>query len=174
MDRTDRHRTQPGGELPETPGGPQVLVLDDDALVRKALLETLEHAGYQATGASNGVEGFTRMSEGLPGLIVLDMLMPGMDGFEFLARLRANAAWADIPVLILSSLGEALRRSVDRAGRRSLGVFAIVTKPVESSTFLELVGVLLGTAAPGPAVLEDLELVLPGVAGQEPPRIPTR
>jgi CheY-like chemotaxis protein len=121
-----------------------ILVLEDDPLVRLSLLETLAHAGYRAIGTGNGLEGLARLAEGSPRLILMDMVMPGMDGYEFLARLRANSEWSQIPVVIISSLGYALQESVDHRGRDTLGIFGIVPKPIDTATLLELVGLMLG------------------------------
>jgi CheY-like chemotaxis protein len=108
-----------------------ILVLEDDPLVRLSLLETLAHAGYRAIGTGNGLEGLARLAEGSPRLILMDMVMPGMDGYEFLARLRANSEWS-------------LQESVDHRGRDTLGIFGIVPKPIDTATLLELVGLMLG------------------------------
>ncbi len=125
--------------------GPDVLVLEDDRLVRQSLTETLEHAGYRVIGAANGVEGLARLAELRPRMILLDMVMPEMDGFEFLGRLRANSVWSTIPVLIISSVGEALRQSMDRRGSDVLGIFGIVPKPIDTTTLIELVSLTLSS-----------------------------
>lgn len=123
-----------------------ILILEDDGLVRQGLMETLEHAGYRAIGAANGVEGLAKTAEARPRLILLDMVMPEMDGFEFLARLRANSVWREIPVLIISSLGHALRQSMDRRGADTLGIFGIVPKPIDTTTLVELVSLMLSSS----------------------------
>lgn len=127
------------------PLGSDILILEDDGLVRQGLIETLAHAGYRAIGAANGVEGLARAAEARPRLILLDMVMPEMDGFDFLARLRANPVWCEIPVLIISSLGHALRQSMDRRGADTLGIFGIVPKPIDTTTLVELVSLMLSS-----------------------------
>lgn len=86
-----------------------VLVVDDDRDIRDSLVEMLEHLGYAALGACNGLDALAqlRASRGLPCVILLDLMMPGMDGHGFRAAQRAEPAWADIPVIVLSAYADA-------------------------------------------------------------------
>jgi len=125
----------------------QVLVLEDEADVRDIWVEALETAGYVVRGIASGPEALARLPDLRPDVILLDMMMPDMDGFEFLARLRANPASTHVPVLILSALGDALSRAVDRKGAETLGVSGILPKPFPVSTLIEHVGRIIGPGA---------------------------
>jgi CheY-like chemotaxis protein len=86
-------------------GGPaalRALVVDDDDSLRERLRGVLEKEGWQVDEAADGQEALARLREQRPGLILLDLLMPGMDGFEFLAQLQAREEGRSVPVLILT------------------------------------------------------------------------
>lgn len=80
-----------------------VLVVDDDAGARERLRVMLERDGWRVTDAANGREALARVAEAMPALILLDLMMPIMDGFDFLAALRARADGCDIPVVVLTA-----------------------------------------------------------------------
>jgi signal transduction histidine kinase/DNA-binding response OmpR family regulator len=80
-----------------------VLVIDDDPAIRAFLRRVLEGEGYTVDEAGNGVEGLQRVSAQVPGAILLDLMMPQMDGFEFLGALHADAAWREIPVIVITA-----------------------------------------------------------------------
>ncbi len=122
----------------------RVLVLEDEQDVRDVWVEALEIAGYSVVGIAAGVEALQRLPDLQPELILLDMMMPEMDGFEFLARIRANPVSAHIPVLIVSALGNALLHAIDRRGAETLGVAGILPKPVQVGTLIERVGQIIG------------------------------
>ncbi len=106
-------------------GRGRILVVDDDAAVRQAVGTSLEREGYTVTPAGNGREALRQMAgPPLPDLILLDLAMPVMDGWQFLQRLRSEPVWADIPVVILSA---AERR---RACSTPLAVVDYLQKPV--------------------------------------------
>lgn len=80
-------------------------MLEDEADVRDLWGEALGAAGYPALGVGSGREALACLRDRRPDLILLDMLMPGMDGFDFLVHLRMRPSLARIPVLIVSSMG---------------------------------------------------------------------
>jgi len=80
-----------------------VLVVDDDAAVRMLLRRILEAEGYSVVEAENGRAALERMGERAPGAILLDLMMPQMDGFEFLSALHEREAWRQIPVVIITA-----------------------------------------------------------------------
>ncbi len=85
-------------------GGGPILIVDDDADIRDALIYLLTAEGYAVQGAANGREAIDLLSQGVrPKLILLDLRMPVMNGWEFLDERRKNAEWASIPVVALSA-----------------------------------------------------------------------
>jgi signal transduction histidine kinase/DNA-binding response OmpR family regulator len=79
------------------------IVIEDDPASREVLRRTLEQDGWRVCEAANGREGLALVADGIPDLILLDLMMPEMDGFEFVERLRANAAWSRIPVVVVTA-----------------------------------------------------------------------
>lgn len=116
--------------------GPRIIVLEDDAARRRALVDALEGAGYVAMSTERGSRALERLSEFKPDVILLDMLLPEMDGFEFLARLRTHPAGAHVPVVILSNLAESLVDCIDPEAASAIGVAAILAKSLPPSTLL--------------------------------------
>jgi len=80
-----------------------VLLVEDDPETRSLTRRALEKEGWRVVLAANGREGLQRMAEGVPHLILLDLMMPVMDGFEFLAELRRVDAWRGIPVVVVTA-----------------------------------------------------------------------
>ena len=81
-----------------------ILLIDDDIISQNMLRSTLAQAGYSVAVASNGYEGIKKASEQLPGLIILDIMMPNMDGGKVAAILKNDPATKAIPIIFLSSL----------------------------------------------------------------------
>lgn len=81
----------------------QVLVVEDDDATRQVIRRTLAKQGWAVAEAESGGPALKWMAEHKPSLILLDLMMPGMDGFEFLGELRKNEAWQAIPVVVLTS-----------------------------------------------------------------------
>jgi hypothetical protein len=101
-----------------------VLVIDDDAAVRDLMSRFLGKEGFRIVTASGGEEGLRRAREVAPDVITLDVLMPGMDGWSVLAALKADAALAEIPVVMLTMLD-------DRNLGYALGAADYLTKPID-------------------------------------------
>jgi CheY-like chemotaxis protein len=87
----------------------EILVVDDAEEMREMAASILESHGYLVHEAENGRDAITwlRGAPRLPGLVLLDLEMPVMDGWEFLHRLRRSARWSEIPVLVMSGVDEA-------------------------------------------------------------------
>jgi CheY-like chemotaxis protein len=80
-----------------------VLLVEDDPATRQMMARALEKAGWRVSEAGNGREGLERLAGEKPRLILLDLMMPVMDGFDFLLEMRAKAEWQDIPVIVLTA-----------------------------------------------------------------------
>jgi CheY-like chemotaxis protein len=91
-----------------------VLIVEDNLETRQLVRRTLEREGWAVSEAGNGKEGLERVEEKIPALIVLDLMMPIMDGFEFVQRLRAVEAWQRVPVVVMTAkdLTDADRREL--------------------------------------------------------------
>src|SRR5690606_16170787 len=81
-----------------------VLVVEDDGAIRELMVRMLGKEGWSVSEASNGLEALERVKENLPELILLDLMMPDMDGFEFLAELRKRPIWRRIPVIVVTAM----------------------------------------------------------------------
>ena len=82
-----------------------ILVVEDDAPTRDMLRHVLEKEGWKIALAANGREGLAALDREKPALVLLDLMMPVMDGFEFLRNLREDGKWNDLPVVVLSGEG---------------------------------------------------------------------
>jgi CheY-like chemotaxis protein len=86
-----------------TPAGGSILIVDDEQLSRSGLRIALEQAGWLVAEADNGQVALTRLREVRPNAILLDLMMPEMDGFEFLDEIRRHDDWEDIPVIVITA-----------------------------------------------------------------------
>lgn len=84
----------------------KVLAVDDEASIRKLVSVALENRGFEVETACDGQEALDKAALSKPDMIILDVMMPNMNGWEARKRLRANPATKDIPILILSAVGE--------------------------------------------------------------------
>jgi CheY-like chemotaxis protein len=93
----------------------RVLVIEDDARTRKMLRTRLEKQGWTVIESENGRAALERMAEGLPDLILLDLMMPEMDGFQFVDQVRTREGWRSIPIIVLTAkdLNEEDRRRLN-------------------------------------------------------------
>jgi CheY-like chemotaxis protein len=103
---------------------PAVLVIDDHPVAREPLATLLRYEGYDAICAGNGVEALESMKLSRPDLILLDVLMPKMNGLDFLEHVRADERVRDIPVIALT--GSMDPKQIDRL--HALGVAEVITK----------------------------------------------
>ena len=122
----------PAAEIPSTGSGPLVLVIDDDATVQDLLRRSLNRDGFRVETAADGATGLARARELRPAMITLDVMMPGMDGWEVLAALKEDPETADIPVIVVSIVDE-------RGLGFSLGAADYLTKPLDFSRLSSVV-----------------------------------
>jgi DNA-binding response OmpR family regulator len=124
----------------------KILLVDDDPDILDAISMILESQGYQVVTARDGVEGLANLKAEKPDLMILDLLMPNMDGFAVCKELQ-DPRWAkyrDIPILILTSVREeASRRRYELETGLELDVDDYVEKPVSPDILLERVGRLI-------------------------------
>ena len=112
-----------------------VLVVDDEIHMRRLAARILELAGYTVLEASSGSEALSIIEETPPDVITCDISMPGMSGFEFLAAIKALPSAAEIPVIMLTALGQ--NKDISRA--TALGAAAYISKPFSSAKLIETI-----------------------------------
>ena len=109
-----------------------ILVVDDDQSLRELLRLHLSAAGYDVSTASDGIEAGYAVLKSLPDLIITDVNMPHMDGYQFVEALKSDKSLPPIPVIFLTSLDE-----FDRG--QQLGAVGYITKPVRADKLLAVV-----------------------------------
>jgi two-component system alkaline phosphatase synthesis response regulator PhoP len=112
-----------------------ILVIDDEPSIGRVVQFKLQQEGFKVRVATDGLEGLAYMKEEKPDLILLDLMMPGMDGFEVCRRLRAAPETVATPVIILTARGQ----EMDRIRGLELGVLDFFTKPFSPQKLLERV-----------------------------------
>jgi two-component system, chemotaxis family, chemotaxis protein CheY len=111
----------------------RILVVDDDRIIRELLSIHLRNAGYEVETAEDGVAGGYGVLRKRPDLIISDLNMPHLNGYDFIAALRSDSALANIPVIFLSSEEEL------KGQGRELGAVGFVPKPVRADVLLSVV-----------------------------------
>lgn len=154
-------------------GGARVLVIDDEPQIRRALQTALTAHGYLVETAENGSLGLATIATWAPDVVVLDLVMPVMDGFEVLRQMRP---WSDVPVIVLSARGQ----EPDKVTALDQGADDYLTKPFGMGELLARLRVVLRRRRGAPAskiqagdVLIDLEHRQVTRAGQEVHLTPT-
>lgn len=84
----------------------KILIIEDDKFLRELIVRKLNKEDFEVSEAVDGEEGIKKIIEEKPDLILLDLILPGIDGFEVLARMKKESALSSIPVIILSNLGQ--------------------------------------------------------------------
>ena len=124
----------------------KILVVDDDPDIREAISAVLEAHSHQVVTARDGEEGLSKLKEERPDLMILDLLMPRMDGFAVLKELQdpRRSKYGNIPILILTSVREdASRRRYELETGLELNVDDYVEKPIDPHTLVQRVEKLL-------------------------------
>jgi CheY-like chemotaxis protein len=119
----------------------RILVVDDMQYLRDVQVLLLNDAGYAATALGSAREALDRLPDLAPDLILLDVSMPGMDGRQFLTRLRAAPQWQRLPVILTTG------RSVEDVAREN--GCDVLSKPFSEAALLDLVKRLIGAASNG-------------------------
>lgn len=127
----------------------QILIVEDDPAALRLVSYTLESAGYQVMSAANGVEGLRKAQQDSPDLVVLDVMLPGIDGFEVCHRLRSNSAAGQRrpPILMLTAKSQ----EADRAAAEKVGADLYLTKPATPEEITAAVQTLLAQREGGDA-----------------------
>lgn len=118
----------------------RILICDDDPVILRLLQVNLELEGYEVLLAHDGEEAFKQASNQVPDLVILDIMMPRMDGYQAVEALKGNQETAGIPVVFLSA--KAQQSDIDRG--LDHGVSDYLTKPFDPGELLEVVHRLIG------------------------------
>jgi len=120
-------------KMPAIEPGKDVLVVDDDPNLCDIISDVLEAEGYNTRVAANGREALELIREHKPRLILLDLMMPVMNGWELAAELKSRREWADIPIVIITADYHAVRKKEETGAR------AVITKPFDIDQLAEVV-----------------------------------
>jgi len=115
-----------GNSVQSSNGGGHVLIVDDDPPIRQLLRQIFKRIGFDAREARDGVEAISHVEESMPKLIMLDLMMPRMNGWEVLETLRQRGLLERVPVVVLTAVG-----AQRTEGLNAYGVRAILSKPFE-------------------------------------------
>ena len=113
--------------------GKKILVIDDDDKIRKMLTFLFLAKGFDVDSAENGLKALEVAEELVPDVIIVDLMMPVMDGFEFCKRIRERALFKSVPLIVLS----ALTASEYREKIGPLDVYACIEKPFRSADIVQ-------------------------------------
>lgn len=120
-----------------------VLIIEDDKIMGQMVAEILDDVGFNVTSASNGTAAFEKLSQNPIDFIILDILLPEMDGFEIYESLQTNPRTSDIPVMIITAWAD--ERNIERASK--LGIPHFLAKPfTEDELLYAILTLLIDTA----------------------------
>ena len=128
-----------------------ILIVDDTPANLGVLVETLGTAGYQLMVAEDGEEALAQTATTQPDLILLDVMMPGIDGFETCRRLKAQESTQNIPVLFMTAdpkLADPVKRARMLEPAKDLGIVEILPKPFNTADLKDTLSRCIGFALP--------------------------
>ena len=121
---------------------PSILIVDDEPNIVMSLEFLMRRDGYDVQVARSGDEALDALSNSVPDLVLLDIMIPGPDGYEICKKIRANPDWCDIPVIMLTAKG----REAERERGLAAGATDFVTKPFSTREFVDRVTALIENA----------------------------
>lgn len=117
----------------------KILVIEDDPAISRLVDYTLRHEGYEVVTATNGLEGIRKAHHETPDLVILDVMLPGMDGFEICHQLRSEPDTAQLPILMFSAKAQ----EVDKKTGLKVGADDYLSKPTAPAEIVSRVAKLL-------------------------------
>jgi DNA-binding response OmpR family regulator len=117
-----------------------VLIVDDESYIVTSLSFVMKNAGFEIASASDGEEALQKVAALVPDLLILDVMMPKLDGFEVCKRIRANPAWNGVRIIMLTAKG----RDSEREKGLELGADDYLTKPFSTRDILQRAQEILG------------------------------
>ena len=125
--------------------GGRILLIEDEGNIREAIGFILSRAGWEVQGHGNGATAIEAVTRTKPDMVILDIMLPGLSGFEILRALRAGAETAQLPVLMLTAKGQAR----DQEAAFEMGADAYLTKPFSNADLVATVARLAQARATG-------------------------
>jgi two-component system alkaline phosphatase synthesis response regulator PhoP len=117
----------------------KILVIEDDPAISRLVDYSLRHEGYEVIPATNGLEGIRKAHDEGPDLVILDVMLPGLDGFEICHRLRAEPDTARLPILMFSAKAQ----EIDKNTGLKVGADDYLPKPASPTEIVNRVAKLL-------------------------------
>lgn len=121
-----------------------ILIVDDELSILVPLQFLMEKAGYRAKLAQSGKEAIEKISANCPDLVLLDIMLPDLDGYEIYQMIRQRAEWESIRIIFLT----AKNRDTDMAKGLAMGADAYITKPFSNTQLVEKIRELIGPGNP--------------------------
>ncbi|MBI5805972.1 response regulator [candidate division TA06 bacterium] len=118
----------------------KIMVIDDEPYIARVIKFKLEQEGYTVFSANDGLTGLEKIRQEKPDLVLLDVMMPGLTGYEVCQKIKSDPQLSGIPVVILTAKGQ----EKDREEGLSVGASDYITKPFSSNRLLELVRNMVG------------------------------
>jgi DNA-binding response OmpR family regulator len=116
-------------------GGKRVLIVDDEPHIRRLVQLKLGRLGLEVIEARDGLDAWNQLAAARPSLVILDIMMPKLDGLSFLRKVRESEEWRALPVIMLT----AVREEADRKRALELGALAVLQKPFVTDELVEIV-----------------------------------
>jgi two-component system alkaline phosphatase synthesis response regulator PhoP len=104
----------------------KVMVVDDEEDIRISVGQVLEICGYEVIKAENGADCLQKLAQGVPDLVILDIMMPGMSGWDVAARIKEHDSWRNVPIVFLTAKGDEMS-----VGMGSLASEEYIVKPFD-------------------------------------------
>lgn len=117
----------------------KILIIEDDPAISRLVDYSLKHEGYDVVAATNGLEGIRKAQYEAPDLVILDVMLPGMDGFEICHRLRAESETSQLPILMFSAKAQ----EIDKDTGLKVGADDYLPKPAAPAEIVNRVEKLL-------------------------------
>lgn len=114
---------------------PCILLLEDNDFIRENTTEILELSNYEVLAAANGIDGIKLLQEKIPDLILCDILMPKMGGYEFFQEVQKNESISPVPFIFLTAFSE--KKEVEKA--LDMGARAFIIKPFDADELIRVV-----------------------------------
>ncbi|OGO07848.1 MAG: hypothetical protein A2Y92_05090 [Chloroflexi bacterium RBG_13_57_8] len=130
----------------------KILVIEDDPGISRLVDYSLRHEGYEVIAAGNGLEGIRKARQEAPDLVILDVMLPGMDGFEICHRLRSEPDTAQLPIIMFSAKAQ----EIDKNTGLKVGADDYLPKPAAPAEIVNRVARLLEKKESGRAAEEKV------------------